>query len=206
MRFFLPAISVLFFFFISDCFLSQNVVEGTIYDERNVPIPYAKVYVKNDPDQRTVSDVNGKYRISLMPDEYFLVFSSFGFDDRESYISISAKDIIRDIQLFPSRVQDLDAIQVSAKKSNPGREIMKKVVGKRAKFNPWNYPHKVNVYIKAREDIKRKKAYDQDESVEFDESFDGTDPLKDTMNLLEVQLQRNYAPGNKVKEYRNAFT
>ena len=29
---------------------------------------------------------------------------------------------------------------------------------------------------------------------------------KDTMNLLEVQIQRNYAPSNKVKEIRNAYT
>ena len=70
-----------------------------------------------------------------MPGEYFLVFSSTGFENRESYISISADDIIRKIQLFPSKIQDLEAIQVLAKKTNPGREIMKKVVEKRGEIN-----------------------------------------------------------------------
>ncbi|MBT5933169.1 MAG: carboxypeptidase-like regulatory domain-containing protein, partial [Flavobacteriales bacterium] len=85
---------------------AQNFVKGTIFDERNVPIPHAKVFVKNDPNQRTVADINGNYQLSLMPGEYFLVFSSLGFENRESYISISALDMIRKIQLFPSKIQD----------------------------------------------------------------------------------------------------
>ena len=186
---------------------AQNFVKGTIFDERNVPIPHAKVFVKNDPTQRTVADINGNYQLSLMPGEYFLVFNSMGFEDRESYISISTLDIMKKIQLFPSKIQDLESIQVSAKKSNPGRDIMKKVVSKREQINPWNHPHKVNVYIKAREDIRRKnKAESDDGEPEVDESFDGTNTLKDTMNLLEIQIERNYAPGNKVKEFRKAYS
>lgn len=186
---------------------AQNFVKGTIFDERNVPIPHAKVFVKNDPTQRTVADINGNYQLSLMPGEYFLVFSSMGFENRESYISISALDVLKKIQLFPSKIQDLESVQVSAKKSNPGRDIMKKVVSKRDRINPWNYSHKVDVYIKAREDIRgKKRTEDENEEPEIDGSFDGTNPLKDTMNLLEIQIERNYAPGNKVKEFRNAYS
>ena len=183
--------------------LSQKFVEGTIYDERNVPIPHAKVFVKNDPAQRTVSDVDGRYQLSMMPGEYFLIFSSSGFDDRESYVSISNIDIVRDIQLFPSRIQDLETIQVTTKKTNPGRDIMKKVVAKRNQINPWNYPHKVNVYIKAREDVKRKSQESKPSEQDYD-ALDEESSIEDTMNLLEVQITRNYAPGNKVKEYRKS--
>ena len=156
-------------------FQAQNLVQGTIFDERNIPIPHAKVFVKNDPTQRTVADLDGNYQLSLMPGEYFLVFSSTGFEKRESYISITVNDVMRKIQLFPSKIQNLEAVQVSAKKSNPGREIMKKVVGRRDAINPWNYPHKVDVYIKAREDIRRKnKESDEIEEPDIDDSFDGT--------------------------------
>ena len=204
--FFLSSFCYLFLFNAQNC-LAQNFVKGTIFDERNVPIPHAKVFVKNDPTQRTVSDINGKYQLSLMPGEYFLVFSSMGFEDRESYISISALDVMKKIQLFPSKIQDLESVQVSAKKSNPGRDIMKKVVSKRDQINPWNYPHKVDVYIKAREDIRGKNKVElEDDEPEVDESFDGANPLKDTMNLLEIQIERNFAPGNKVKEFRNAYS
>lgn len=204
--FFLSSFCYLFLFNAQNC-LAQNFVKGTIFDERNVPIPHAKVFVKNDPTQRTVSDINGKYQLSLMPGEYFLVFSSMGFENRESYISISALDVMKKIQLFPSKIQDLESVQVSAKKSNPGRDIMKKVVSKRDQINPWNYPHKVDVYIKAREDIRGKNKVElEDDEPEVDESFDGANPLKDTMNLLEIQIERNFAPGNKVKEFRNAYS
>lgn len=204
--FFLSSFCYLFLINAQNC-LAQNFVKGTIFDERNVPIPHAKVFVKNDPTQRTVSDINGKYQLSLMPGEYFLVFSSMGFEDRESYISISALDVMKKIQLFPSKIQDLESVQVSAKKSNPGRDIMKKVVSKRDQINPWNYPHKVDVYIKAREDIRGKNKVElEDDEPEVDESFDGANPLKDTMNLLEIQIERNFAPGNKVKEFRNAYS
>ncbi len=61
------------------------------------------------------------------------------------------------MQLFPSKIQDLEAINITTKRTNSrGREIMKKVVAKRDKINLWNYPHKVNVYIKAKEkDFKK---------------------------------------------------
>ena len=104
-----------------------------------------------------MADIDGKYQISLARGEYFLVFSSTGFDTKESYVSINEKNIIKEIQLFPSRIQDLETVNVTTKKSNPGREIMKKVVARREQINQWNYPHRVNVYIKAREDIHKSK-------------------------------------------------
>ena len=201
--------SSLFFFLLLNTHYgrAQNFVKGTIFDERNVPIPHAKVFVKNDPTQRTVADLNGNYQLSLMPGEYFLVFNSTGFENRESYISISAADVFKKIQLFPSKMQDLEVVQVSVKKTNPGREIMKKVVRKRDLINPWNYPHKVDVYIKAREDIRRKNRSPEElEEPEIDDSFNGTNPLRDTMNLLEIQIERNFAPINKVKEFRKAYS
>jgi len=102
----------------------QQFVRGEIVDERNIPIPFAKVFVKNASEQRTVSDVNGKYELSMMPGEYFLIFSATGFDDREAYVSLSSKDIVRNMQLFPTKFKDLESVDVTVKKTNPGRDIM----------------------------------------------------------------------------------
>ncbi|MEN9302242.1 MAG: hypothetical protein RL264_671 [Bacteroidota bacterium] len=192
---------------------AQNFVRGVVTDERNVPIPFAKIFVKNDAENRTVADVNGRYEMSLLPGEYFLIFSSMGFDDREGYISISNKDLEKNMQLFPSKFQELDNIDITVKKTNPGRDIMLEVVKKREKINPWNYPHTVDVYIKATEKLDRKE---KEKSPSNTENTSEADPLSDgnkkekswldNMNLVEVQLNRNYAPGNKVKEIRNAYT
>ena len=186
---------------------AQLFVRGIVTDENNSPIPNAKVFVKNAAEMRTIANTNGQYEMALMPGEYFLIFSALGFDERETYISISDLDITRDFQLFSSRIKDFETIDVSVKKANPGRDIMLKVVNKRDQINQWNYPHIVDVYIKATEKITVKenpKKEDDKREPSFEEKEKNEDANK--MNLVEVQLTRNYAPGNKVKEIRNAYT
>lgn len=192
---------------------AQQFVRGVITDEHNAVIPYARIFVKNNAEQRTVSDENGKFELSLIPGEYFLVFNATGFQDREAYVSLNNIDITRDMQLFPMKIQEIQGVEVTAKKSNPGREIMLEVIKKREQINLWNYAHTVDTYIKATEklDFKEKVKKNDDERTDAD-PFENTDKkekknkLTDGMNLVEVQLKRNYAPGNKVKEIRNAYT
>ena len=68
------------FFFLAqlNCF-AQQFINGVITDERNIPIPSVTVYVKTFSDQRTLADFNGRYELSLIPGEYFLVFSAKGY-------------------------------------------------------------------------------------------------------------------------------
>jgi hypothetical protein len=195
------------FLLLINAFNAQLFVRGVITDENNSPIPNVKVFVKNAAEMRTVANTNGRYEMALMPGEYFLIFSALGFDERETYISISDLDLTRDFQLFSSRIKDFEAIDVSVKKANPGRDIMLKVVNNRDKINQWNYPHIVDVYIKATEKIEIKENTKKEEGTRepsFEEKERNEDANK--MNLVEVQLTRNYAPGNKVKEIRNAYT
>ncbi len=209
-------LSITFLVLISNGF-SQRLLSGTILDEKKNPIPFAKVYVKTSADLRTQADVNGYYEMRLFEGEYFLVFSATGYEDRESYVVINPADSKRDIQLFPLKVQELEGFEVTTKKTNPGREIMLKVVDKRDKINPWNVPHTVDVYIKATEKItrtgKEKGKKNEDENTNGKEIEDPFEVEKrkiiaesNNMNLLEVQIQRNFAPPSKVKEIRNAYT
>lgn len=194
---------------------AQRLLTGVITDETNSPIPFARVFVKNDADLRVQADVNGVYEMRLFEGEYFLVFSSMGYQDRESYIVINSVDTTRrDIQLFPAKVQELEAFDLVTKRTNPGRDIMMKVVEKRDQINPWNYPHTVDVYIKASEKITRtgkEKEKDKDsEDGELEDPFEAEKrrimAAANDMNLLEVQIQRNFSPPSKVKEFRNAYT
>lgn len=195
---------------------AQQLVTGTITDETGIPIPSAKVYVKNASDLRTVANLDGVYEMWLFPDEYFLVFSAMGYEDREAYITVSDGKVVKDMTLFPVNVQEIENVSVSAKKSNPGREIMLKVVKKRDSINPWNYPHTVHAYIKATEKItreeKEEKKRRRDEKNEtdqiedpFEEQRKEDEKLANGMNLVEVDLTRHFGGGNKVKEIRNGF-
>ena len=211
-------LSMLRFLFFSFFFLAQlnciaqQFINGVITDERNIPIPSVTVYVKTFSDKRTLADFNGKYELSLMPGEYFLVFSAKGYDERESYVSIGSSNVVRNIQLFPSKFLELENINVMVKKSNPGRDIILEVVKKRDVINPWNYPHSVSVYIKAAEKIDKKnkeKKIEDEKNKNYDpleEKNDESFELSNQMNFAEIQLIRHYAPLNKVKEFRNAFT
>lgn len=197
--------------------IGQQLVNGTVFDERNIPIPFAKIFVKNDPEQRTIADANGYYEMRLFPGEYFLVFSATGYDTREGYITITDADVQRNFQLLPTKFQDLEDVEISVKKSNPGREIMLKVVEKRDLINPWNYPHSVDVYIKASEKIDKKESKTKNKAEEtsttdpsgiedpFETEKKKRDELANNMNLVEVQLTRNFSPPNDVKEFRNGF-
>ncbi|MEY4140969.1 MAG: hypothetical protein RL110_340 [Bacteroidota bacterium] len=183
----------------------QRFLKGTVLDEKNNPIPYAKIYVKNDPAQRTVSDVKGYFEMGLMPGEYYLVLNATGYEDREYYLGMSDFDVQKNFQLYTSNIKNMDDIVVTTKKSNPGREIMVKVVNKRDSINPWNLPHTVDVYIKAVEQIDFKQVDKKPESEDTPDFGKEKDTLVNGMNLAEVQLNRAYAPPNKVKEIRNAY-
>lgn len=196
----------------------QNLVSGTVTDEKNQPIPFAQIFAKNNAELRTTADANGYYEMRLFMGEYFLVFSAYGFDEREAFIAVNDKDQIKNMQLFSTKVNELEDVNINVKKSNPGREIMLKVVAKRDTINLWNFAHTCDVYIKASEKIdwaekkqkKGKKKKNEAVVVEenndpFQEQKKEDEKLLNGMNMFEVQLTRSYAPLNKVKEVRNGF-
>ena len=159
----IPFLLLVLFFGFSG--LSQQFLKGTVVDEKQQPIPYAKLYVKNDPSLRTVCDVAGYFEMGLMPGEYYLVITATGYEDREYYLGMRDADVIKTFKLFPPNVKEVEDVVVSTKKSNPGREIMLKVVNKRDSINPWNYPHTVDVYIKASEKLDFPKQKEKEKAL-----------------------------------------
>lgn len=193
---------------------AQQLLKGHVTDEQGYPIPSVKIYVKNQSDLRTIADVDGYYEMWLYPDEYFLVFSATGYNDREAYVTVGEQPVVKDMQLFPQKIQEIEDISVSVKKSNPGRDIMLELVKKRDAISPWEKPHIVDVYIKATEKIDRKeksnKKKDEDESQDriedpFEAQRKADEEMANSMNLIEVNLVRNFGGGSKVKEIRTAF-
>jgi hypothetical protein len=134
---------------------------------------------------------------------------------------------VQKFNLSPTKIQEIIDMEVSAKKSNPGRDIMLEVVKRREQINQWNYPHKVEIYTRATEKIireektekekekeekKKKKKKEEPEESEIDpfaserkEKANELANIASNMNLAEVQLTRNYSPPREVKEFRNAY-
>ena len=208
------------FFLLCTGVWGQQLLSGTISDENGIPLPYAKIYVKNSTELRTMADDNGHYEMRLFQGEYFLVITSMGYETKEAYVMIEDKTVEKNYVMLPIKIQEFDNISVSAKKSNPGRDIMLKVVEKRDLINAWNYPHTVQGYIKATEKIERKekeekkknKKVNDDENTDpdgiidpFAEKRKEDEKLANDMNLIEVDFTRHYGGDNKIKEIRNAY-
>ena len=202
---------------------AQQLLKGTVVDENNITIPFAKIYVKNAAENRTLADANGYFEMRLFQGEYFLVVTAPGYEDFEAYVAINDVTVERRYQLFPSKIVDLEDVEASSKKSNPGREIMLKVVEKRDSINPWNYPHTVQGYTKATEKIerfesnkeKRKREKQEEEEAENTDPSGIEDPFAEkrkedeefanNMNLIEVDFTRHYGGRFDIKEIRNAY-
>lgn len=198
---------------------AQRKLSGIISDEYDIPIPGAKVFMKNDVSMRTVCSDAGYYELFLLPGEYYLIIRTVGYEDREVFIGMGDLEQTRNVTMIPLQGKSFDEVEIVTKRRNPGRDIIMKVVEKRDSINPWKYPHSCEVYIKSVErlqdsekTIKKREKKEKKEPVvkqtiddPFAEQRKADQEFANSMNLLEVQLTRFFEPYNKVKEIRNAY-
>ena len=187
---------------------SQRLLNGYITNENNLPLAGAEIFVKNVTELRTVADAQGYYEMYLNVGEYYLVFTADGYQDREAYLGMRDNDVQRDIQLFPMKLSEVQEVRVTAKKSNVGRDKIMKVVAQREQLNPWNYPHEVDVYIKATEQRENTAKNKNEPSPTDQDPLENQGKIPEWINklqLMEVELHRSFAPPNQVKEIRNAY-
>ncbi|MCC5924518.1 MAG: carboxypeptidase-like regulatory domain-containing protein [Crocinitomicaceae bacterium] len=186
-----------------------DILRGKIIDETGLGLPMAEVYVKDLPELRTRADVEGNYIMRLQDGEYHLVFQAMGYEPREVFVAVKEGENIRNIQLFPLDIKELEEFAFSVKKSNPGRDIILKVVEQKDALDFNQYPYKCNVYIRGKEkrtDFSKSKKKDEDDDFKDEEELKRK-KLGDLNNtsMVEIELERNFAPPNYVKEFRNAF-
>ncbi len=216
----------------SICLNAQNVLKGKVFDEMNLGLPMADIYVKNEPGLRTRADIEGNYLMRLQEGEYYLVVRANGYESKEVFVVVKSGENIRNFQLFPIDVKEIEEFDYAVKRVNVGREIIKKVVDKKMFFDFNRMPYSCDVYIKAKdkrtfvpdEDKKEKeqkkeqkekqekKKEGKKERDEIDAQYANVETLKrhklgelNNINFVEVELIRDYAPPNNVREVRNAY-
>ena len=113
--------------FLSLPIVAQNAV-GTVIDEDGDPIPYASVYVKNDPIGGTMTDMDGRYNLkidSLIALDGEVIFSFIGYRTEE----IPVASIILDSNFIVTLVEQpimLEGAVVNAKISRKESIKLKK--------------------------------------------------------------------------------
>lgn len=74
--------------------MAQNAIEvtGVVTDSQSEPLIGVSVVVKNKAGLGTITDIEGRYRIKLSPEDNVLMFSYIGFDKQE--VAIQSKKVI----------------------------------------------------------------------------------------------------------------
>ncbi|MDX1446906.1 DUF5686 family protein, partial [Lishizhenia sp.] len=190
----------------------QDLLKGKVVDENYQPIPFVDIFLRGQNNQyRVRSDVEGNYSVNLENGSYRVIYAATGYEKKEVFIAVKKGENVQNVQLFPMRIQDIDEVEISGSKKNPGREIILKVVRRKDSLDFNQYPYSCDVYIKATEKIQRieeapkKKRRKKEKEAEDTTSKDNSLEFLRNFNMIEVGLKRNYAPYNKVRELRNAF-
>ena len=190
----------------------QDLLKGKVVDENYQPIPFVDIFLRGQNNQyRVRSDVEGNYSVNLENGSYRVIYAATGYEKKEVFIAVKKGENVQNVQLFPMRIQDIDEVEISGSKKNPGREIILKVVRRKDSLDFNQYPYSCDVYIKATEKIQRieeapkKNRRKKEKEAEDTTSKDNSLEFLRNFNMIEVGLKRNYAPYNKVRELRNAF-
>lgn len=108
--------------------LISQTVKGFVIDEDGEPIPYASVYVKNDPIGGTMTDLDGRYELqfdSFSKGDDEVVFSFIGYRTEIFSISEITSDSVFYVQLVEQPIM-LEGATVMAKISRKESVKLKK--------------------------------------------------------------------------------
>lgn len=110
------------------CYASANAfsLTGRIVDEHGVVVPYANIYVKENPQTGTITDLQGVFTIDEIKNGQSLVVSFIGYRTMDVKIKKEPKDTIK-IKLVEQPIL-LQEAQVGNNKKQSHRRQMKDVI------------------------------------------------------------------------------
>jgi hypothetical protein len=126
----------------------QFVLSGRITDQKNSPISFVSVYIKNST-YGTTSNENGVYQFKLTPGTYDIVYRFVGYQEKIEKVTITNQNLQHDVQLQDEifKLQEV-AIKDSRIKDTSAMGIMQKVIAKRQFYLDEVKSYSCVVYIK----------------------------------------------------------
>ncbi len=133
--------------------LAQAALEGTVRGEDGEPLAYANLYF---PDLQTGTSTgdDGAYYFRLpSAGEYRVAVSALGYETSDDTLVIGDAAVRNDFALSTS-VAELNEVVVSASKRDPAYAIIAKASARRRERLSDIGSYRVEVYLKAREDVE----------------------------------------------------
>jgi len=115
------------FLFIGFSVLAQTKVSGVVYDENNIPMPFASVAFKGTTIGM-VTNENGKFYLESKDNNLTLVVSFIGYKAQEKQLTVGGN---YDLEFTLELENVIEAIQIvggkQSKKNNPAIDILRKI-------------------------------------------------------------------------------
>lgn len=126
----------------------QYIFSGRITDEKNMPVSFASVYIRNSTYGTTANE-NGSYRFKLTPGTYDVIYRMVGYIEKIDRITIANQNEAHDVQLQGEMFQLKEAAVKTEKDENdPAMDIMRQVISKRDFYLNEVKSYSCVVYIK----------------------------------------------------------
>lgn len=210
------------------CFSFQSTaqsISGYVYNMDNQPIPYANIFVR-ELSSGTTTDENGYFYLAFdAGGEFQIAISSLGYETLDMMIVMGDEDINKSFFLKSSAFA-LEEVTVRASKRDPAYAIIQNAIDNKKKYLKAINSYKTEVYLKAVEEVDRKKRNKKKTVQEVEPNptqadginINGGEPtpqlseaqkanqaLMSKLNLVEIQLTLNYQYPKKYKEERTAY-
>lgn len=142
------------FLFISVSVLSQTKVSGVVYDENNLPMPYASVAFMGTTIGM-VTNENGKFYLESKDNNLTLVVSFVGYKTQEKLLTVGGNYDLK-FTLEPDNL--IETIQIISgkqpKKNNPAIDILRKIWERKRKNGLYMFDqYKIDKYEKIQFDL-----------------------------------------------------
>ncbi|MFC1476913.1 DUF5686 family protein [candidate division KSB1 bacterium] len=148
----IPIILLLAFMLVSapDTSRSQEKVYalyGRVFDaESGNPLPHANIRIAGT-SRGTISNEGGFYTIILQPESYDIIFSYMGFRSDTLSVTITDREIERDISLKPATF-NLDMFTVAAERFNDAEKIIVRAIEKKEETQSLLKSYQFEAYTK----------------------------------------------------------
>lgn len=151
---FMKKIFLYIFLFIGISALAQTKVSGIVYDENNLPMPYASVAFKGTTIGM-VTNENGKFYLESKDNNLTLVVSFIGYKPQEQLLTVGGNYDLK-FTLEPDNL--IEAVQIVSgrqpKKNNPAIDILRKIWERKRKNGLYMFDqYKIDKYEKIQFDL-----------------------------------------------------
>jgi hypothetical protein len=141
-------------FFISSLLVAQTKVSGIVYDDNNLPMPFASVAFKGTTIGM-ITNENGKFYLESENNNLILVVSFIGYKPQEKKLTVGGSYDLK-FTLEPDNL--IEAIQIvsgkQSKKNNPAIDILRKIWERKRKNGLYMFDqYKIDKYEKIQFDL-----------------------------------------------------